>query len=32
MADSLNIRAMEADGQNLDEANWYELRPDGVQP
>ena len=32
MADSLNMRAIEADGQNLDDANWYELRPDGIQP
>ena len=32
MAESLNLRAIEADGQNLDEVNWYELRPDGVQP
>ena len=32
MADSLNLRAMEADGRNLEDVNWYELRPVGVQP
>lgn len=32
MAESLNMRAMEADGQALEECNWYELRPAGPQP
>ena len=33
MAESLNMRAMEADGTNgLEDSNWYELRPDGMQP
>ena len=32
MAESLNLRAMEADGRNLEDVNWYELRPVGVQP
>ena len=32
MAESLNMRAMEADGQSLEEGNWYELRPNGTQP
>ena len=31
MAESLNMRAMEADGQ-IEESNWYELRPAGYQP
>lgn len=31
MAESLNMRAMEADGQ-YEESNWYELRPLGTQP
>ncbi len=31
MAESLNLRAMEADGQ-VEESNWYELRPVGYQP
>ena len=29
MAESLNMRAIEADGQQLEESNWYELRPAG---
>ena len=32
MAESLNMRAMEADGSNMDEVNWYELRASGFQP
>ena len=32
MAESLNMRAMEADGQTIEESNWYELRPSGNQP
>ena len=32
MAESLNLRAMEADGRNYEDVNWYELRPVGVQP
>ena len=32
MAESLNLRAMEADGHNMEECNWYELRPEGTQP
>ena len=27
MAESLNMRAMEADGHSSEECNWYELRP-----
>ena len=30
MAESLNMRAMEADGNGLEESNWYELRPEGL--
>ena len=32
MAESLNMRAMEADGKAFEESNWYELRPTGSQP
>ena len=32
MAESLNMRALEADGQQMEESNWYELRPAGPQP
>ena len=32
MAESLNMRAMEADGNGYEESNWYELRPQGPQP
>ena len=32
MAESLNMRAMEADGNGFEESNWYELRPHGPQP
>ena len=32
MAESLNARAMEADGQNREEYNWYELRAHGQIP
>jgi len=32
MAESLNMRAIEADGQNFEECNWYEMRPTGDQP
>jgi len=32
MAESLNMRAMEADGKAYEESNWYELRPGGQQP
>ena len=30
MAESLNMRAMEADGQVAEECNWYELRCNGA--
>ena len=32
MAESLNLRAMEADGQRDEDMNWYELRPEGIAP
>ena len=32
MAESLNMRAQEADGSNLEDVNWYELRAAGFQP
>ena len=32
MAESLNMRAMEADGNGFEDSNWYELRPVGPQP
>jgi len=27
MAESLNFRALEADGHGSEDVNWYELRP-----